>query len=82
MTFNMFVDYDNYVSDFFNSLTPGTCGGNFKNIIFRLIIQNCSFDIHYEIVLWWMPQNLTNEKATLVKVMAWDGQETSHYLSK
>ena len=76
----MFVDYDIYVSNFFNSLTTGTCGCNFKNIIFRLVSQNGSSGIHHKIVLWWMPQNLTNEKATLVQVMAWCSQETSHYL--
>ena len=29
-----------------------------------------------------MPQNLTNQKSTLVQVMAWCHQATSHYLSQ
>ena len=40
-------------------------------VIFNLIIQDSSLDTHYEIALRWMPQNLTNEKSTLVQVMSW-----------
>ena len=49
----------------FNSLAPGECGSNSKSKIFKL----------YRIVVWaltavrWMPQNLTNEKLTLVQVI-------------
>ena len=32
--------------------------------IFRLIVQNISFNIHSEIALRWMPQNWTNTKST------------------
>ena len=35
-----------------------------------------------DIALKWMPQNLTNEKSTMVQVMAWCRQATSHYLSQ
>ena len=28
---------------------------------------------------WWMPQDLTDDKSTLVQVMAWCRQATSHY---
>ena len=40
-------------------------------IIFKLIIQNSSLGAHCGIAVRWMPQNLTNEKSTLVQVMAW-----------
>ena len=33
----------------------GRCDNNFKNIILKLIIQNCSFDTRYQIALKWMP---------------------------
>ena len=37
---------------------------------------------HCEIALSWMPQDLPNDrKSTLVQVMAWCYQATSHYLS-
>ena len=32
--------------------------------------------------LRWMPQDLTDDKSTLVQVMAWCHQATSHYLSQ
>ena len=56
-----------------NSLAPGRYGNNFKTIIFKLIIQNC---------LRWRPQNLINEKSTLVQVMGWCHQATSNCLSQ
>ena len=38
--------------------------------------------ISYEIALRWMPLDLTDDKSTLVQVMAWCHQATSHYLSQ
>ena len=38
--------------------------------------------ISCEIALRWMPLNLTDDKSTLVQVMAWCRQATSHYLSQ
>ena len=34
------------------------------------------------IALRWMPQDLTDDKSTLVQVMAWCRQATSHYLGQ
>ena len=65
-----------------NSLVPGNCGSNFESLIFKLIIQNCSLGSHCEIAVKWMPQNITKKKSTLVKVMAWCLQATSHYQSQ
>ena len=53
----------------------------FKSMFFRLTMQNSSLDIRCEIVLRWLTQNLTNDKSTLVQVMAWCHQATSHYLN-
>ena len=61
---------------------PGIFGTNFKGIIFKLIILKSIQGTRYEIVLIWMPHNLSNEKSTLVRVMAWCRQGTSHYLSQ
>ena len=36
----------------------------------------------FDNALWWMPWNLTDDKSTLVQVMAWCRQATSHYLSQ
>ena len=66
----------------FNSLAPGRYGSNFKSTILKCFIENSRLNTHWEIVLAWMPQNLTNEKSPLVQVMAWCRQATSHYLSR
>ena len=60
----------------------GRCGNKFKSFTFKLITQNSNFSSHCEIAVSWMTQNFTNEKSTLVQVMAWGCQATSHYLSK
>ena len=44
--------------------------------------MNGGWGISYEIALRWMPLDLTDEKSTLVQVMAWCRQATSHYLSQ
>ena len=40
------------------------------------------WSISCKIVLKWMPMDLTDGKSTLVQVMAWCRQATSHYLSQ
>ena len=65
-----------------NSLVPGRCRNNVKNIIFKLLMQNSTLGTQCEIALMWMPQNLTNWKSTFVQVMDWCHQATSHYLSQ
>ena len=67
---------------FLNSLSRGRFGSNFINVIFKLIIQNSSMDNHckFDGEMKWMPQTLINEKSTLIQVMTWCRQVTSHYL--
>ena len=66
----------------FNSLAPGRFQFNFRKVIFKLTSVNGGWGISYEIALIWMPQDLTDDKSTLVQVMAWCRQATSHYLSQ
>ena len=40
------------------------------------------FKSSFENVLRWMPQHLTDDKSTLVQVMAWCRQAPSHYLNQ
>ena len=54
----------------------------YGKVIFKLISRRDILNISSEIVLRWRPQNLTNEKSTLVQLMAWSCQATSHYLSQ
>ena len=56
---------------------PGRFGCDFKNSNYVLLIG-----ILYDNALRWMPQNITDDKSTLVQVIAWCRQATSHYLSQ
>ena len=64
-----------------NSLAPGKFQRNFRKVIFQLILVVDGWRIACKIVLKWMPMDLTDGKSTLVQVMAWCRQVTSHYLS-
>ena len=66
----------------FNSLSLGRCGTNFKSVILEVIVQNSCLGACCEIAFNWMPQDLTDDKSTLVQVMAWCRQATSHYLGQ
>ena len=55
--------------------------GDFS-LIFKVISMNGGWGISYEVALRRMPLDLTDEKSTLVQVMAWCRQATSHYLSQ
>ena len=60
----------------------GRCGQNFKIIIFKLIPWTHISCTTCKIVVRWRPQNSIDDKSTLVQVMAWSHQATSHYLSQ
>ena len=51
-------------------------------VIFNLALLLRFFRSSYQYVLRKIPQNLTDDKSTLVQVMAWCCQATSHYLSQ
>ena len=65
-----------------NSLTPGRPRCHFKTAIFNLVLLFGIFTLSNDNALRWMPWNLTDDKSTLVQVMAWCRQATSHYLSQ
>ena len=65
-----------------NSLDPGIFQFDIRKVIFKLTLVNGGWGISYEIALRWMPLDLTDDKSTLVQVMAWCRQATSHYLSQ
>ena len=44
--------------------------------------MNGGWGISYKIALRWMPLYLTDDKSTLVQIMVWCRQATSHYLSQ
>ena len=49
---------------------PGDVASNFKSITFKLVWQKSRLGTRRKIALSWMPQNLTNEKSTLVQLTA------------
>ena len=70
-----------YVS-LINSLAPGRSACNFENVVFKLALLIYIFKSSYDNVARWIPQELTDDKSTLVQVMAWCRQATSHYLTQ
>ena len=56
-----------------NSLAPWRSWCDFENVIFNLALLIFK---SYDNVLRWMPQDLTDDKSTLVQVMAWCRQAT------
>ena len=55
---------------------------NFRYSIFWIISVIDGWGISCELALRWMLLDLTDDKSTLVQVMAWCRQATSHYLSQ
>ena len=54
----------------------------FLYVIFKWILVIDGWGISFEIALIWMSLDFTNDQSTLVQVMAWCRQATSHYLSQ
>ena len=54
----------------------------FNKIIFKLISVTEGCEIPSEIALRWTSRELNDDKSTLVQVMAWCRQATSHYLNQ
>ena len=80
--FNSMINNYHYTYDIVNSLAPGRVQRNFRKVIFQLILVTDGWSISSKIALKWMPMDLTDGKSTLVQVMAWCRQATSHYLSQ
>ena len=64
----------------FNSLAPGKFEWNFRFEIFKWILVIAG--ISCEIAQIWMSLDLSDDQSTLVQVMAWCRQATSHYPSQ
>ena len=65
-----------------NSWAPGRPGCHFQTTIFNLVLLICFFTLSNDNALRWIPWDLTYDKSSLVQVMAWCRQATSHYLSQ
>ena len=65
-----------------NSLIPGRPRCHFKTAIFNLLLLSGIFTSSKDNALRWVPWDLADDRSTLVQVMAWCRQATSHYLSQ
>ena len=65
-----------------NILAPGIWSSDFLCLIIYPVTIIDILKIFSEITFRWMPQHFTDNKSTLVKVMAWCHQATSHYLNQ
>ena len=65
-----------------NSVASNKFRGNFRCAIFKLISVIDGRGISCEIAVSWLSLDHTDEKSTLVRVMAWCCQATSHYLNQ
>ena len=75
--------HENRVFIVTNSLAPGKSGCVLKQkSILNLVSLMGIWRTSYVNTLRWMPRDLTDGKSTLVQVMAWCHQATSHYLSQ
>ena len=55
---------------------------NFRHVIFKQILLIDGWGISSEVALLWMSLDFINDQSTLVQVVAWCHQATSHYLSQ
>ena len=65
-----------------NSFALGRSECDSRIVIFNLCLLIGIFRSSHDNALWWMPQDLPDDKSTLVQVMTWRRQATSHYLSQ
>ena len=70
------------VEIFLNSLAPVKFEWNLRHVIFKQILVIDGWGISSEIALIWMSLDFADDQSTLVQVMAWCRQATSHYLSQ
>ena len=65
-----------------NSLAPGKFEWILRHVIFKQILVVDDWGISCEIIVIWLSLDFTDNQSTLVQVMAWCRQATSHYLSQ
>ena len=80
--YNVFLWAQSQICFLFNSLVPGRPRCHFETAIFNFLLLIGIFTSSKDNALRLMPRDLTHDKSTLVQVMAWCHQATSHYLSQ
>ena len=54
----------------------------YGSFVFKLMLSIDGWGISCETAIRWLQQSFTGDKSTLIHVMAWCHQETSHFLSQ
>ena len=80
--YNVIRFLQNHHNRHLNSLALGKFEWNFRYLIFKIISVIDGWGISCELGHKWMSLDLTDDKSSLVQVMAWCHQATSHYLSQ
>ena len=80
MLFALFVKYTFMCVCIYRPL--GDYNKILEKITFKLILVTDGCDISSEIALRWTSRDLSDDKSTLVQVMAWYRQASSHYLNQ
>ena len=65
-----------------NSLSPRSCGHDFKCVNFKHNLRTDILSIQINIMLDWITEDFFGDKSTLFQVMVWCRQATNPYLSK
>ena len=78
----VFASFFTQCANLFISLKPARSWYDYEYTIFNLVLLSGIFRSSYDNALRWMSRDLTDDKSTLVQVMAWCCQATNHYLSQ
>ena len=65
-----------------DSLSPRICGCHFKCVNFKHNLGVDILSVQVKSIMEWGTEDLADGKSTLVQVMAWCHQATSHYLNQ
>ena len=65
-----------------NWIAPGISEWSFRWSLFKQVLVITGRDISSETAIRWMSLDFTGDNSTLVQVMAWCRQATSHFLSQ
>ena len=76
------ISYFIQCANLFNSLRSGRSRCDYKHTIFNLVLLSGIIRSSYDNARRWTSRDLTDDKSTLVQVMACCRQATCHYLSQ
>ena len=82
LNLNLKLHFEFELESDINSLFPERCGFHYQCVIFKCVVVITFMSISSAFAFRWMTQGPADDKSTLVQVMAWCRQATSHYLNQ